>query len=115
MKSAPDKKTKRLRRHARIRAKVKGTASRPRLSIFRSNRELYAQLIDDDTGVTLAAITSRGLSGTMRNRAEEAGKTLAKKAVAKKITTAVFDRGGYRYAGVIALFAASAREGGISF
>lgn len=108
------KEKQRARRRARIRAKIRGTAKRPRLSVFKSNREVYAQLVDDERGVTLAAITSRGLSGTMRKRAEEAGKTLAKKAAAKKITTAVFDRGGYRYTGTIALLAEGAREGGLA-
>ena len=113
--SVTNKQTKRLRRHARIRAKVRGTAARPRLSIFKSNRELYAQLVDDEKSVTLAAASSRGLTGAMQKKAEEMGKLLAKKAAAKKITQAVFDRGGDRYAGVIALFATSARNAGLSF
>ena len=106
---------RRSRRHARIRAKVTGRASRPRLSIFKSNKDIYAQLINDEQGVTLAASSSRGLKGVLRNRAIEAGKALAKKALAKKISTVVFDRGGYRYAGNVAAFANAAREGGLVF
>ena len=109
------KQIRRRRRHARIRTKVKGTAARPRMSVFKSNRELYAQVIDDGRGLTLAAISSRGLEGPMRERAAAAGKLLAKGAAAKNVTRVVFDRGGYRYGGAIKTFADAAREGGLIF
>ncbi|OGG47569.1 50S ribosomal protein L18 [Candidatus Kaiserbacteria bacterium RIFCSPHIGHO2_01_FULL_49_13] len=105
----------RKRRHARVRARVKGTALRPRVSIFKSNKDVYVQLVDDVKGVTLVSISSRGLKGTMGERAKEAGKLLAKNAGAKKITAVVFDRGGYRYIGNIKTLADSAREGGLIF
>ncbi len=106
----------RQRRHRRIRAKVAGTAARPRLSVFRSNRRLYAQLIDDDKAVTLAAASTASVSG--KSTAEKAiavGKAIAEKAKGKNITSAVFDRGGYLYAGAIKALAEGAREGGLKF
>jgi large subunit ribosomal protein L18 len=110
------KAEKRIRRHRRIRAKVKGTALRPRLSVYRSNRFLYGQLIDDETSTTLFAITTKGLPGkTPGERAKSAGEAIAKKAKGKKIAKAVFDRGGFRYAGAIKAFADGAREGGLTF
>lgn len=109
------KKEKRKRRHRRIRAKVRGTAARPRLSVFRSNRVLYAQLIDDGAGKTLVAASSRGVAGGAREKAKLTGVEIAKQAKNQGITMAVFDRGGYRYAGAIAALADGAREGGLKF
>lgn len=104
------KKTKKLKRevrHKRVRAKIKGTAERPRLSVFKSNRRIYVQLIDDIAGKTIAAA-----SGIV---AYEVGKVLAKKATEKKIEKVVFDRGGYKFHGTIAELAKGAREGGLKF
>ena len=104
------------RRHARVRAKISGTSERPRLSIFKSHKYLYAQIIDDTNGNTLVAFTSKEVKGkTPSDRAKEVGLGLAKKAVAAKITKIVFDRGGYLYAGKIKLVAEGAREGGLQF
>lgn len=97
----------RERRHNRIRAKVKGTKERPRLCIYKSNRYLEAQLIDDDAGVTLA-------SGKMAD-AQKLGNEIAQKAKAAGISSVVFDRGGFRYIGAIATLADAARAGGLKF
>lgn len=110
-----DKKQKRDVRHRRIRAKVKGTAEKPRLSVFKSNTTIYAQLVDDDKGVTLAAASSQKMKGKASENASEVGKEIAKLAAAKKITTVVFDRGGYIYTGKIKAVADGAREGGLIF
>ena len=104
----------------RIRKKIKGTAERPRLSVFRSNKQIYAQLIDDVTGVTLSAASSgmkdfQGTKGTKVELAREVGKSLASKAVQSGITSVVFDRGGYLYHGRIKALAEGAREGGLQF
>lgn len=110
------KAEKRSRRHRRIRAKVSGTTVRPRLSVFRSNRALYAQLIDDEKGGTLAASSSFAASGKdIRERARAVGRAVAKKAAERGISRAVFDRGGYRYAGAIKEVAEGAREEGLAF
>ncbi|HEY4476427.1 MAG TPA: 50S ribosomal protein L18 [Candidatus Paceibacterota bacterium] len=103
-------------RHRRVRSKVSGTVSRPRLSIFWSNRYLYAQLIDDVMGKTLVAINDLGAkqAGTLPS-ARTLGENLAVKAKAKKIKTVVFDRGGYRYTGRVKAFADAARAGGLIF
>ncbi len=114
--STVNKKTeKRMRRHRRIRAKVIGTATRPRLSVFRSNRAISAQLIDDDKAVTLAAASSATLKGSSAEKATKVGKTIAEQALAKGVKTAVFDRGGYLYTGAIKALADGAREGGLAF
>ena len=106
----------RTRRHARIRARVIGTDERPRLAVFRSNRFVYAQLIDDSKGTTIAAADSRTAKGaTARERATAVGKLIADGAKAKGVTKAVFDRGGFQYQGVIAALADGARDGGLSF
>lgn len=106
----------RVRRHVRIRAKVTGTQDRPRLVVFRSNRFMYAQLIDDTTGKTLASADSRTVKGaSARDRAKEVGALIAKQAVEKKIETVVFDRGGFQYQGAIVSLAEGAREGGLKF
>jgi len=97
----------RTRRHKRIRARISGTAEKPRLSIFKSNVAMYAQLIDDDNAVTLAS--SKGKD------AVEVGSDIAKKAIAKKIKTVVFDRGGYIYTGKVSALADAARKAGLNF
>ena len=109
------KHAKRAVRHNRIRAKVKGTTDRPRLAVFKSNRFVYVQLIDDQKGVTIAASDSRTFKGTMTEGAVAVGADIAKKAVAKGVTSVVFDRGGFKYQGLIAALAESARGNGLAF
>ena len=112
------KPARRLRRRRRVRAKVRGTAQRPRISIFRSNRGINAQLIDDDAGRTLAAVawTEADLKGLPRmEQASKAGQALAQRAKEAGIERAVFDRGGYRYHGRVKALADGAREGGLAF
>ena len=110
------KQIKRERRHRRVRAKVVGTAARPRLSVYRSNTRLVAQLIDDTKGATLAAVSSAGEKGkTPRERAEKAAATLAKAAGKKGLKAVVFDRGGFLYAGTVKAFADAARAAGLEF
>mgnify|MGYP003347376523 CR=1 FL=1 len=104
----------------RIRKKVSGVAARPRLSVFRSNSDIYAQLIDDANGVTLAAASSRdkdvaAQKGTKSSKSGLVGQAIAKKAIALGITTCVFDRGGYLYHGRVKAVAEGAREGGLQF
>lgn len=109
---------KRLKRRRRVRAKVHGSAVRPRISVFRSNRGIFAQLIDDDAGVTLASVqwTEETLKSLKpMEQATEAGKLLASRAKDAGIDTAVFDRGGYQYHGRVKALAEGAREGGLSF
>jgi large subunit ribosomal protein L18 len=108
------KTIKRAARHARIRAKVRGTSVRPRLCVFRSNQAIYVQLIDDEKGLTLAAADSRRESGPLSKRAEAVGVNIAKQAIAKNIAKAVFDRGGFRYQGAVAKLAEAARKQGLS-
>ena len=108
----------RLRRHRRVRGKVQGTAERPRLVVFRSNRGIEAQLVDDVAGRTLAAaswLAIRGFDGNKTAQASEVGKLLAQKAKQAGIESAVFDRGGYLYHGRVKALADGAREGGLSF
>ena len=112
--------SKELRRNkirARIRSRVSGTAQKPRLSVFRSNKYIYAQLIDDVTGVTLVSTSSRALTEKVNkvDSSVEVGKTLAEKALASGITEVVFDRGGYLYHGRVKALADGAREGGLKF
>ncbi|MGC4057187.1 MAG: 50S ribosomal protein L18 [Chitinophagaceae bacterium] len=104
----------------RIRAKISGTTQKPRLSVFRSNSEIYAQLIDDTTGTTLASANSRqkdiaAASGTKSEIAALVGKSLAQQAKAAGVETCVFDRGGYLYHGRVKSLADGAREGGLVF
>lgn len=101
----------------RIRKKVNGTSTKPRLSVFRSNKEIYCQLIDDVNGVTLASASSKGMkiAGTKIAVAAEVGKKLASKAVSAGISEVVFDRGGYLYHGRVKSLADGAREGGLKF
>jgi large subunit ribosomal protein L18 len=109
---------RRLRRRRRVRAKVHGTAGRPRISVFRSNRGIFAQLIDDDAGRTLAAVawTEPELRDLGRGeQASRAGVLLAERARAAGIEAAVFDRGGYQYHGRVKALAEGAREGGLAF
>ena len=109
------KRELRIRRHARVRARVIGTAKRPRLTVFRSNRFVSAQLIDDTAGKTLLAAHGREFKGPQSVQAAKVGTAIAKKAVAAGITTIVFDRGGYRYSGQVKSLADAAREGGLTF
>jgi large subunit ribosomal protein L18 len=116
--SVKTKEAQRLKRRRRVRAKIRGTAERPRISVFRSNRGIAAQLIDDDAGRTLAAVnwiepSLRELTGT--EQAKKAGELLAQRAQAAGIQSAVFDRGGYQYHGRVQALADGAREGGLSF
>lgn len=104
-------KEQRDRRRARIRAKVKGTKAHPRLSVFRSNKHIYAQLIDDVAGGTLAA----AFGGATVSEASKVGKSLAEKAIKVGVKEVVFDRGGYQYHGRVTALAEGAREGGLEF
>ena len=108
----------RLRRHRRIRGKVAGTSERPRLAVFRSNRGIFAQLIDDQNARTLAAsswLQLKGFEGDKTEQAAEVGKKLAESAKAAGVTACVFDRGGYLYHGRVKALADGAREGGLEF
>ena len=112
------KPAQRLRRRRRVRAKIHGTAERPRISVFRSNRGIFAQVIDDDSGRTVASVSwieadLRGLS--RMEQATRVGTLLAERARAAGVETAVFDRGGYQYHGRVKALADGAREGGLSF
>lgn len=110
------KSQQRERRHRRVRAKVIGTPARPRLSVYKSNTQLLAQIIDDDKGTTLVAVSSKSEKGaTPRERAEQAAATLAKKAGEKGVKQVVFDRGGFQYVGTIKAFADAARKSGLEF
>jgi large subunit ribosomal protein L18 len=109
----------RLRRHRRVRAKVHGSAERPRLVVFRSNRGIEAQLVDDDAGRTLAAAShlalAKSFKGDKTAQAEAVGKALAAAAKKAGVDTCVFDRGGYLYHGRVKALADGAREGGLEF
>jgi large subunit ribosomal protein L18 len=109
----------RLRRHRRVRGKVRGTAERPRLAVFRSNRGIFAQLVDDDAGKTVAAASWVGLpksfKGDKSEQATEVGKVLAEAAKKAGVEAVVFDRGGYLFHGRVKALAEGAREGGLSF
>jgi large subunit ribosomal protein L18 len=109
---------RRLKRRRRVRAKVRGSAERPRISVFRSNRGVFAQVIDDDTGRTLAAVSwteSDLRSLKPLEQATKAGQVLAERAKSAGVETVVFDRGGYQYHGRVKALAEGAREGGLSF
>ena len=111
------KPARRLKRRRRVRAKIVGTAERPRISVFRSNRGIFAQLIDDSAGRTIAAVawTEEPLRSLPRaEQSSEAGKLLAERAKAAGIERAVFDRGGYQYHGRVQAFAEGVREGGLA-
>ena len=116
MNKSQKKLENRTRRHARIRAKVIGSAEKPRLAVFRSNRYVYVQLIDDEVNKTIAAADSRKEKGSnMTEKATAVGKTIAAAAKKAGIEKAVFDRGGFQYLGVVAALADGAREGGLQF
>lgn len=107
---------KRNRRHRRIRARVKGTEARPRLSVFKSNKQIYVQVINDTTGKTIAAASTKDVKGaTALAKATEVGKLIAKRAQEAGAKMAVFDRGGFVYTGKIKALAEGAREGGLVF
>lgn len=114
-----DKNIARLKRHKRVRAKVNGTAGCPRLNVFRSTKNIYAQIIDDTVGKTLVAASTldKELNGNGGNKqaAREVGKLIAKRAISKNITEVVFDRGGYIFHGRVKELAEGAREGGLKF
>jgi large subunit ribosomal protein L18 len=116
MNTTSQKILSRNRRHARVRSRVNGTAARPRLAVFRSNRYVYAQLINDETQKTVTASDSRKVTGaTMTERATAVGKAIADAAQKQGITTVVFDRGGFQYQGIIAALADGARAAGLVF
>lgn len=117
-----DKNADRLARHARVRKKISGTTERPRLDVYRSNSHIYAQVIDDTNGTTLAAastmeadIAKAVAEMTKTDAAKEVGKVIATRATEKGIKTVVFDRGGYLYTGRVQALAEAAREAGLEF
>ena len=114
-----DRKMERTRRHLRVRTKISGTAERPRLCVYRSNTNLYVQIIDDVAGNTLVSCSTlaKDIKTKHANKeaAKEVGTMIAKKALEKNIKTVVFDRGGYIYHGVVKELAEAAREGGLEF
>ena len=114
-----DKNAQRVKRHTRVRGKISGTPERPRLNVFRSNANMYAQIIDDVNGVTLAAASSNekdfGMYGGNIEAAKKVGQMVAERALAKGIEEVVFDRGGYVYHGRVQALADAAREGGLKF
>ena len=119
MVSKVNKNAMRLKRHVRVRGKISGTPERPRLNVFRSNANIYAQIIDDVNGVTLVAANTlekefEGATGNCE-AAKKVGAVLAERAKAKGIEQVVFDRGGYVYHGRVAALAEGAREGGLNF
>jgi large subunit ribosomal protein L18 len=119
MVTKPDSNKARLKRHVRVRAKISGTAECPRLDVFRSNSNIYAQLIDDVKGVTLASASTieKDFEGAKGNKeaARKVGQLIAKRALDKGIECCVFDRGGYIYHGRVLELAEGAREGGLKF
>ena len=119
MVTRPNSNQARLKRHARVRGKISGTADRPRLAVYRSNKNISAQIIDDVTGATLVAAASNekdfGISGGNKEGAHKVGKLIAERAAEKGITEVVFDRGGYIYHGRVKELAEGAREGGLKF
>ena len=114
-----DRKAERIRRHKRVRNKISGTAECPRLCVYRSNTNIYAQIIDDEAKVTLASASTldKEVKTKKANKeaAKEVGTLIAKRAATKNITEVVFDRGGYIYHGVVKELAEAAREGGLKF
>lgn len=114
-----DRKAERIRRHIRVRTKISGTAERPRLCIYRSNKNLFVQVIDDIAGVTIcqASTLDKEVKTKHANKeaAKEVGALIAKRAIEKNIKTVVYDRGGYVYHGVVKELAEAAREAGLEF
>lgn len=119
MQTAAIKRQARFRRHVRIRKRVRGTAARPRLAVFRSNRHIYAQIIDDERGHTIASASSLGLPADAPEGAgsiaTQVGARVAQQALAAGVDTVVFDRGGYLYHGQVQALADAARAGGLTF
>ena len=119
MVSKINKKAMRMHRHGRVRGKISGTPERPRLNVFRSNANIYAQIIDDVNGVTLVSASSLekdfNVEGTKSDAAKQVGMNVAERAKAKGIENVVFDRGGYVYHGRVKALAEGAREGGLQF
>lgn len=119
MVSKTDRKMERERRHLRVRTKISGTAERPRLCVYRSNTNLYVQIIDDVAGKTLAQASTMDkevkTKHSNKEAAKEVGALIAKRALERNIKTVVFDRGGYIYHGVVKELAEAAREGGLEF
>ena len=115
----PDTRSQRIKRHKRVRAKISGTPERPRLNVFRSETNIYAQIIDDVSGKTLVSASTLekdfSCEGTKTDAAKQVGVTVAERAKAKGIETVVFDRGGYVYHGRVKALAEGAREGGLQF
>ena len=115
----PDTRSQRIKRHKRVRAKISGTPERPRLNVFRSETNIYAQIIDDVNGVTLVSASSLekdfSCEGTKSDAAKQVGINVAERAKAKGIENVVFDRGGYIYHGRVKALAEGAREGGLQF
>ncbi len=110
------KQERRNKIKARIRGKISGTAERPRMSVFRSNKQIYVQLVDDMTGKTLAAASSKGIEeGTKSEIAAKVGKAIAEKALSAGVAQVVFDRNGYLFHGRVKSLADAAREGGLKF
>ena len=115
-----DKNAQRVKRHVRVRGKISGTPERPRLNVYRSNANIYAQIIDDVAGVTLVSASTldksfEGANGGNKEAARKVGKLLAERALEKGIDTVKFDRGGYIYHGRVQELAEGAREGGLKF
>ena len=114
-----DSNKQRLKRHIRVRAKISGTAARPRLCVYRSNANISAQIIDDERGITLVSASTLEASfegiGSNKEAAKKVGITLAQRAIEKGISEVVFDRGGYIFHGRVSELAAGAREGGLKF
>ena len=119
MVNKPDTNKARLKRHKRVRSKISGTAERPRLNVFRSTNNIYAQVIDDVKGVTLCSASSLDkeidVYGGNKDAARKVGELIAKRAADKGITAVVFDRGGYIFHGRVKELAEGAREGGLNF
>ncbi|MFD2672455.1 50S ribosomal protein L18 [Marinicrinis sediminis] len=120
--SKPDKNKARLKRHLRVRKKITGTTARPRLNVFRSAKHMYAQIIDDTNGVTIASASTvdKGLNGDIENggnveSARKVGELIAKRAIEKGVKVVVFDRSGYIYHGRVQALADAAREAGLEF
>ena len=115
----PDTRSQRIKRHKRVRAKISGTPERPRLNVFRSETNIYAQIIDDTKGITLVSASSLEkdfeCDGTKTDAAKKVGMIVAERAKAKGIDLVVFDRGGYLYHGRVQALAEGAREGGLQF
>jgi len=109
------KDSRRTKIRRRIRATVSGSAQKPRLAVFRSNKEIYAQVIDDITGNTLASASSKDVKGTKIDQATQVGKLISEKSQAAGISNVVFDRGGYLYHGRVKALAEGARESGLKF